>query len=224
MTANFHEMLAYAFEEEAGLTRTKARSLASFFADLKEFIDLPVAQMRRIRSISGKSILTISDDELERVESLQTSGCLFPDLTVAENYLSLISRQFTRKQVKMLENLSLDILNPNPFLIRSLNLDTPEEVVRLNVYMAATRSIVTSMGFFIENLQATSSENVSVALRYSFATFTPLIGSSFLIFQWHKTFRFCYPFPGDRIWVFTLTPRGKIVFFLSATKRRTLDS
>ncbi|MFP4009071.1 MAG: hypothetical protein ACLFV6_13860 [Spirulinaceae cyanobacterium] len=52
----------------------------------------------------------------------------------------------------MLENLNLDDLNPNPFLIQALNLDNPQELIKLNVYMAATRSIVTSMGFFIEKL------------------------------------------------------------------------
>jgi len=59
----------------------------------------------------------------------------------------------------MVENLTLGKIHPNPFLIRALNLNTPEEVVRLNVYMTATRSIVTSMGFFIQKLLISCSES-----------------------------------------------------------------
>ena len=59
----------------------------------------------------------------------------------------------------MVQNLTLGKIHPNPFLIRALNLNTPEEVVRLNVYMTATRSIVTSMGFFIQKLLISCSES-----------------------------------------------------------------
>ncbi|WP_218653160.1 PmeII family type II restriction endonuclease [Nostoc sp. TCL26-01] len=82
---------------------------------------------------------------------------------MAENYLCIISRVFSQKQLDMVRSLALKDLNPNPFLIRALNLETPNEVVRLNVYMAATRSIVTSMGFFIEDLLMTSSDTIEKA-------------------------------------------------------------
>ncbi|RAM48159.1 MAG: hypothetical protein C6Y22_29355, partial [Hapalosiphonaceae cyanobacterium JJU2] len=97
----------------------------------------------------------------------KNSGFLSPNLTIAENYLAVISRVFIQKQLDMIRSLTLKKLNPNPFLIRALNLDTPNEVVRLNVYMAATRSIVTSMGFFIEDLLLTSSDTVEKAPKKS---------------------------------------------------------
>ena len=55
-------------------------------------------------------------------------------LTIAENFLASICRDFTGGQLVMVENLTLGKIHPNPFLIRALNLNTPEEVVRLNVY------------------------------------------------------------------------------------------
>ncbi|WP_333484838.1 PmeII family type II restriction endonuclease [Microcoleus sp. K1-B6] len=88
-----------------------------------------------------------------------SSGKLSLQLTIAENFLASICRDFTGRQLVMVENLTLGKIYPNPFLIRALNLDTPEEVVRLNVYMTATRSIVTSMGFFIQKLLISCSES-----------------------------------------------------------------
>jgi hypothetical protein len=61
----------------------------------------------------------------------------------------------------MLEEITLDRLSPNPFLIKCLNLRNAREVVELNIYMFATRSIVTSMGFFVEKLLLASSESAA---------------------------------------------------------------
>lgn len=160
MSENFHDMLAYALEKEVGFTKNKARSLASYFADVQEFLDQEEQDLQNIKSLSGKIVLRLTEVEIGRLTTFKLSGCLSPELTVAENYLAIISRVFTKKQLDMIRSLTLNNINPNPFLIRALNLDTPKEVVQLNVYMAATRSIVTSMGFFIETLLLTSSEMV----------------------------------------------------------------
>jgi len=167
VSEQLHEMLAFVLEKEVGLTRSKARSLAYQFADIEEFFNLEAEDLTSIRSIAGKRILKLTDDEISRILAFKASGNLSPDLTVAENFLACISRDFTRRQLAMLRILTLEKINPNPFLIRALNLDTPEEVVRLNVYMATTRSIVTSMGFFIQDILLSSSETVENGPRNS---------------------------------------------------------
>ncbi|NEP02503.1 MAG: hypothetical protein F6K58_28415 [Symploca sp. SIO2E9] len=156
-------MLIYALEKEIGLTQTKARSLASCFVDIEDFLNVEADQIKNIKSISGKKMVKLTDDEIARILDFKSSGYLSSQLTVAENYLAVICRVFTKRQLDMIGRLTMKDLNPNPFLIRAINLDTPEEVVRLNVYMAATRSIVTSMGFFIENLLLSSSETINKA-------------------------------------------------------------
>ncbi|WP_442945128.1 PmeII family type II restriction endonuclease [Nostoc sp.] len=153
-------MLAYALKNEVDFTPKKARSLASYFADIKDFLEAKEENIKNLKSISGKNVLKFTDEEIKKLSIYKTSGYLSAELTVAENYLAVISRVFTQKQLDMVRSLSLKHLNPNPFLIRALNLDTPDEVVRLNVYMAATRSIVTCMGFFIEDLLLTSSDTI----------------------------------------------------------------
>ncbi|MEG3841655.1 PmeII family type II restriction endonuclease [Microcoleus sp. herbarium14] len=160
MSEQLHELLAFVLEKEVGLPARKSQSLAGHFAELEEFINLEAETLRNgISSISGKRALRFTPDEIEGILAFISSGKLSLQLTIAENFLGSICRDFTGRQLAMVENLTLGKIHPNPFLIRALNLDTPEEVVRLNVYMTATRSIVTSMGFFIEKLLISCSES-----------------------------------------------------------------
>lgn len=160
MSEQLHELLAFVLEKEVGLPASKSRSFASHFAELEEFFNLQAETLRNgISSISGKRALRFTPDEIERILEFISSGKLSLELTIAENFLASICRDFTGRQLVMVENLTLGKIHPNPFLIRALNLNTPEEVVRLNVYMTATRSIVTSMGFFIQKLLISCSES-----------------------------------------------------------------
>lgn len=160
-------MLAFVLEKEIGLTKGKARSVASYFADTREFLDTEASKLRTLTSIGGKQTLRFSEDELEGLRRLQKSGLLDPDKPVVDNYLAAIGRGFTSRQLRTIAGLSLAQLSPNPFLIESLNLRTPEELLRLNVYMVITRSIVTSMGFLVEKLMVSSSDTVEKAPRGS---------------------------------------------------------
>ena len=160
MSEKLHEMLAFVFEKEAGLTRGKARSVAAHFADLEEFATVSEAGLRHVRSITGRRAINLSDDEAAAVVALSRGRAVSAARSVEDNFLEAVGRDFTRRQVDMLRRLRLANLAPNPFLISSLHLDTPQEVVRVNVYMSATRSIVTSMGFFLERLVLASSETV----------------------------------------------------------------
>lgn len=163
----FQEMLTFVLHNEVGLTAGKAGYLASHFVDVEEFINVTEEKFGNIKSITGKRNSRLTANEIERIISFISLGNLSPHLSVAENFLASISRDFTKRQLAMLISLSLENLNPNPFLIRALNLDTPEQVVGLNVYMATTRSIVTSMGFFIQKILLSSSETVENAPKNS---------------------------------------------------------
>ncbi|MEG3967420.1 PmeII family type II restriction endonuclease [Microcoleus sp. T2B6] len=163
MSEQLHELLAFVLEKEVGLPARKSQSLAGHFAELEEFINLEAETLiNGISSISGKRGLRFTPDEIERILAFISSGQLSLQLTMAENFLASICRDFTGRQLVMVENLTLGKIHPNPFLIRALNLDTPEEVVRLNVYMTATRYIVTSMGLFIQKLLISCSESAEI--------------------------------------------------------------
>lgn len=157
MDEKFHEMLAFVLYSDGGLGRSRARSIASYFLSLDEFMTLKSKDLGSIKTVSGKKV-ELSKQEIETIKIIQKSNLVDPKLTTAQNYLSAVARAFTKRQLSMIRELSLDKINVNPFLVKALNLHNPEEVVRLNVYMVTTRSIVTSMGFFIQNLLIASSE------------------------------------------------------------------
>lgn len=56
--------------------------------------------------------------------------------------------------------MSIDALNANPILCKALKLNTPKEFVKYYAYAAISRSIVTSMGYFVQDLLLYSNENV----------------------------------------------------------------
>lgn len=166
MTEQLHEMLGFVLEEEAGITSARARSTAAYFSTLEEFLETPEELFHQgFRSLTGKLTLNLSNEDIENIVKLQASGHLSPDISIRENFLSAISRHFTRKQIDMIQSLSLDQLTPNPFLISALGLNTPREVITLNVYMRAGRSVVTSMGSFIEDLLVASSDTAHKVKR-----------------------------------------------------------
>ncbi|KAF5066011.1 Type II restriction endonuclease EcoO109I [anaerobic digester metagenome] len=160
-----HEMLAYVLETEGGLSKTRARTLASFFGDIEDFVNVRADEIARVEGIGRKNALILKTAEIDQVLSVARAGLVDPESPVNENYLAAICRVFTRTQLRMIRNLSLGDMNPNPFLIKSLNLHTPEEFVRFNVYALATRSIVTSMGFYVEKFLLASSGSVENGVK-----------------------------------------------------------
>lgn len=160
MSELFHEMLAYILENDGGLSKGRARTLASYFVDAEDFCSVEAEDVREVKGVSGRRTLKFSADQVDSVVRTARSGLVDPHKTVAENYLGALCRSFTKTQVEMIRGLDLSKLNPNPFLIKSLNLTAPEECVRFNVYALSTRSIVTSMGFAVENFLISSSDGV----------------------------------------------------------------
>jgi len=162
-----HEMLAFLLEKDAGLAKSKARTLASYFDDLKTFVEVSKVDLLRLRGIRGRIIVRLSFEEIENILKVANSGYIDLSKGISLNYLSAIGRAFTKRQLDMINSLSLNDLSPNPFLIHTLNLKTPEELISINVFMVTTRSIVTSMGFFVENLLQASSPSVEKVSRSS---------------------------------------------------------
>lgn len=163
MTEELHSMLAYILEKEAGFGKSKARSIASYFSDYDDFINCSEWGLKSLKGVGGKKPIKLSGEEIQRIIETRKSGFIDTEKTPRDNLISAMGRGFTKRQVDMIRNLMLDKLNSNPFLITTLNLKTPEEVVRVNVYQAATRSIVTSMGFLVEKLLEISGDDVESA-------------------------------------------------------------
>lgn len=87
-------------------------------------------------------------------------------LSLEDNFIALLTARFIRKQTKMLSDMSLEDINTNPLLCNALKLETVSDLVRYNVYALATRSIVTSMGYLVQDLLLYSSSDVFDGKEY----------------------------------------------------------
>ncbi|NEO33891.1 MAG: hypothetical protein F6K36_26450 [Symploca sp. SIO3C6] len=112
MPEQFHKMLTYALEKEIGLTQSKARSVAYFFVDIEDFLSVEGDKIKSIKSIPGKKAIKLTEDEITRILDYKSSGYLSTQLTVTENYLAVICRVFTKRQLDMIGRLTIKDLNP----------------------------------------------------------------------------------------------------------------
>jgi len=167
VTEELHEMLAFVLKHDVGLTQGKARSLASYFTDISEFLNITEEALANIKGVGGKLTINLSEEEIKKIMAIKELGYLDNGISVSENFLGAISRAFTKRQMEMIGSLNLAKLSPNPLLVKALNIHTPEELIKVNVYMVVTRSIVTSMGFFVEQLLLASSDSVRKAPKGS---------------------------------------------------------
>jgi len=146
------DFLSWIIIKEAKIEEGKGSAIASQFSRLESFIETDFLTKKFMRM--DKTEIILNQAQRERLEGLKKfvnkSG------TVRANWMWYLSQNFINTTMRNIKELSLDTMNVNPFLIRALNLESPDEVVRFNVYQTATRSIVTSMGFTLENLVARS--------------------------------------------------------------------
>ena len=167
MAGSVHELIVYGVNKSgmdmtAGFKR-KIQIIAHNFASVKAFINASEKDLLSIALISDngkKEKINLTKSELRGIIEFQKSGLLRPDLSVSENYIRLLVANFISKQVLMIDGFTLKQLNCNPILIASLQLNEPAEIMRFYAYQSISRSIVTSMGYFVQDLLIHSGEDV----------------------------------------------------------------
>lgn len=161
MSEVFQSMLIFLFEKEVGFSKDRAKKLCVYFNCIDDLKNVTKEQLRRnVTDIRGRPNIKLKDEELEKIIATARCDLIDPDKSVVENYVKLLCRNFTQTQLNLVQNLVFEKVSPNPLLIKSLNLTTPRECVEFNVYAYVTRSIVTSMGFLVEHLLVSSSDDV----------------------------------------------------------------
>lgn len=144
---------------DGGMKEGVSRRVSSYFTSIGEFLSCTKEQLAGLRSASGKPV-PLSDSDIMKIIEISRSGVVSGDLTLVDNYIRTMARDFARRQVENIRALALERLNINPLLVRSLNLRTPLELLEFNVNAAVSRSIVTSMGYFVQRLLETTSDEV----------------------------------------------------------------
>lgn len=162
MAANLYNLIfkgcSITYEGSVSVSfKTKLKVIAAAFSTLKGFKEASIASVNNIKTVEGtNAIKVLNTKEEEAIKAFQAEIDL--EKTIVQNFIKILTKDFVNKQLSMLESISVDSFNANPILCKALNLRTPEEFVRYNAYQAIGRSIVTSMGFLVQNLLLYSNE------------------------------------------------------------------
>ena len=148
------------FEGNAGNSfRDKLNVIAAQFSTLAGFKQATIASLNDIKTVEGdRCFRPLTAKEANAIALFQQEIDL--NKSIVQNFIVVLTKEFVNKQISMLSTISIDSFNANPILCVALNLKTPEEFVRYNAYQAIGRSIVTSMGFLVQNLLLYSNEYI----------------------------------------------------------------
>lgn len=154
--------LLYIISKEAKITNDdKALTIAEHCKDIMQF--RKKNWLTEKIPLPNKKELNLNVTQRGRLDGIKNTVPYSSD--VRENWMRLFANNYTANLIEHIRNLSLDIMNINPFLIKALNLRVPKEVIRFNVYQTATISIVTSFGTTVEKIIGYSHPNTRLGKK-----------------------------------------------------------
>lgn len=164
MAATIQELIKKGFSIHLkGLFPTlkqKIQIIAYHFGNLNDFLSAKKEDFENITFIGGEKPIKLTENDFEKIKNFQQSGLLDSKLSIQENFVKILVFEFINRQLQMIESLELETLNINPILAGALNLDNEQDLIRYYVYQAISRSVVTSVGFLVQNLILYASEYV----------------------------------------------------------------
>ncbi len=164
MAATIQELIKKGFAIHLkGFSRTfkqKVEIIAYHFGSLDSFLSAKKTDFENITFVGGEKAIKLTETDFEKIQNFQQSGLLDSKLSIQENFVKILITEFVNRQLQMIESLELETLNINPILAGALNLDNEKDLIRYYVYQAISRSVVTSVGFLVQNLILYASEYV----------------------------------------------------------------
>ena len=146
-------------------SKNKFETIGSRFSTIEGFKSAPIGTFNSFTTVEGQKCFSpLTPKEGDALRKLQQA--LEPTLSIEENFIVILTKDFIQKLMLAINNMTLEGLNANPLLCRALKLNTPEEFVKFYTYSAISRSIVTSMGYLVEDLLLYSSANVYNGKHY----------------------------------------------------------
>lgn len=139
--------------------KNKLNCIAGMFSSLRGFKTTSIDRINRFTTVEGELCFKpLTPKEETAVRNFQREIDL--KKSIVQNFTVILTKQFVNKQLLKIDEISVEEFNANPILCKALNLKTPEEFIRYNAYQAIGRSIVTSMGFLVQNLLLYSNEYI----------------------------------------------------------------
>lgn len=145
--------------------KNKFEAIGSRFSTIDGFKYAPVSTFNSFTTVEGQKCFSpLTSKEEDALRKLQQA--LQPTLSIEENFIVILTKDFIQKQIIAINNMTLEGLNANPLLCKALKLNNPDEFVKFYMYSAISRSIVTSMGYLVQDLMLYSSANVYDGKHY----------------------------------------------------------
>ena len=142
------ELIIYVLRKIKGIGCRTATVIAMYYETLDNFLDANFLSLGNITNVQGRQVV-----KSDRAQAICAAIQEIPKgYSVKEIWIRLLIKDFLDKQVSMLETLSLSSLMINPFLVKALDLKTPDQVIKFNLYQNITRSIVTSWGMCVQSI------------------------------------------------------------------------
>lgn len=149
------DFLYFFLREECKLGKVTSQKISAQFTNLESFVKFKFRRFKNKKSIDGhKLIRGFNDEMVSKIENL--INLINISIDINQNFQQAIGRKFIRNIILILKTLNLEKLNPNPFLIKALNLTKVDELIHFIIYQRADRSMVTSFGNTLEFLVAAS--------------------------------------------------------------------
>jgi len=118
----------------SGLGQKTATAISVYYGSFNGFLAADEASLRTIKNSKGQQI--VKDNLIPQILNLIEQ--LPKGYSVRETWIRMLVWEFFHKQLEMLEKLSLNSLMINPFLVKALGLNTPEEIILFNLYQTVT--------------------------------------------------------------------------------------
>lgn len=137
----------------------KLNAIGVSFSSLQGFKNASIDDLNGLTTKEGQYMFTpLSPKEVEAIKKLQSD--IDSNKTLQENFIVILTKGFIKKQLSLIDKITIDDFNANPILCHALKLNNSEDFIKYNAYQAISRSIVTSMGFLVQDLLLYSSEYV----------------------------------------------------------------
>lgn len=164
MAATTQELIVKGFQIHSGSTakglKEKIEMIAKHYGNFKIFLKADRKALEKLVFKVGDSRFKLTNSDFAKIQAFQLSDLLDIKLSVQENFIKILATRFVRRQIEMIDNLELESLNVNPILSGALNLDNENDLIRYYTYQAISRSIVTSVGFLVEDLLLFASDSI----------------------------------------------------------------
>ncbi|MBX3163539.1 MAG: hypothetical protein KF900_03595 [Bacteroidetes bacterium] len=164
MAATTQELIMKSFQIHNGNTaivlKQKVEMIASHYGSTSAFLKATRKDFDKIVFKIDDKKFKLSDNEFQKIQALQKSGLIDAKLSVEDNFIKILTTQFVQRQLEMIDKLELETLNVNPILAGALNLNNETDLIRYYAYQAISRSMVTSVGFLVQNLLLYASNSV----------------------------------------------------------------